>query len=165
MNKLRAIPYVAAFYQSSSMAPAYYGLGKGLEQHINQSPGIATSKIIELQNMYKEWPFFKNMIDRAETAMKKADIRIAQEYAELNHGSLPVFNKIESEFKLCRQMIDLVKKENTEMQKPQTSTIRKFAHAAQINLLKSYQNTPLEQTENMIAMSMQAIATSIGRFG
>lgn len=169
LNKLRAIPYVAAWYQSSSMAPAYYGLGKGLEQLIEKGPGSAKSKINELQTMYKEWPFFKNMIDRAETAMKKADMNIAQQYAKLNPTTLPVFNKVMNEFELSRRMIDQVKQQNTATHQPQSSGLRTFAHAAQIGLMKSFQTTQdkakLATTEDMIAMSMQAIASSIGRFG
>jgi phosphoenolpyruvate carboxylase len=36
-----------------------------------------------LQQMYREWPFFRSMIDNAQMILAKADMYIAQRYAEL----------------------------------------------------------------------------------
>ena len=168
LAKLRAIPYVAAWYQSASMAPAYFGLGSGLKQHIDSVPGLATAKISELKTMYREWPFFKNLVDRAETAMNKADMTIAQQYAQLNPGTLPVFDKVKEEFELSRAMVDLVKGQNTEMSSPKTSALRQFAHFAQARLMqyaKTAEPSQRQAVETCIAMSLPTLAAALNRFG
>ncbi|HEX4916565.1 MAG TPA: phosphoenolpyruvate carboxylase [Limnobacter sp.] len=168
LAKLRAIPYVAAWYQSGSMAPAYFGLGSGLRQHIDSVPGQATTKIAELKKMYQEWPFFKNLIDRAESAIQKADMRIAEQYASLSPDTRSLFEKVESEFKLSREMIDLVKGQNSEMDPTQSNPLRTFAHAAQIELLRSAKSAELASkpaVETGVAMSMQTLASALTRFG
>ena len=168
LAKLRAIPYVAAWNQSASMAPAYFGLGSGLRQHIDCSPGNATQKIAELRKMYQEWPFFKNLIDRAETAMNKADMDVAKRYAALNPSTMPVFEKVQSEYELSRTMVDLIKGQNTEQQPKQTNPLRTFAHAMQVELIRTAKNASAVDkpaVETGIAMSMQALASALGRFG
>ncbi|HEX4880240.1 MAG TPA: phosphoenolpyruvate carboxylase [Limnobacter sp.] len=169
LAKLRAIPYVAAWYQSGSMAPAYFGLGSGIEQHINDAPGQATAKINELQGMYKEWPFFKNLIDRAETAMNKADMVSAQRYANLNPGSQPLFDKVKTEYERTRDMINLIKGQNTAMHHSvQTNPLRTFAHTAQAELLgaaKSASASHRDAIESGIVDSMRTIAAALHRFG
>lgn len=168
LAKLRAIPYVAAWYQSCSMAPAYFGIGSGIQEFINNPPGKATEKIANLKDMYHSWPFFQNLIDRAETAMNKADMSIARHYAELSPDNLSIFNKVDNEFQRSRKMIDLVKGQNSEMQTPQTEGLRTFAHAAQVELLRGVQTadeTARPAFEVGVAMSMQAIGNALGRFG
>lgn len=187
LDKLRAIPYVGSWYQSGSNAPAYYGIGAGLRAYIQEGPGNPNENIQLLRDMYKNIPVFRNLIDRAEEALNKADMSIAQLYAEtLNPETAPLFHGlIKPEFDNTCQQIDLVKEQNTETRRVPTKPLQIFAHMAQIELLKQSSHTEASRKlylENQrqvpaaieeektaldagIAMSMQVVANANGRFG
>ena len=60
--------------QSRYNLPGWYGLGSGLE--------LFPDKKL-LNEMYAGWPFFRTLLDNAETSLLKADMGIAALYAEL----------------------------------------------------------------------------------
>ena len=74
VTNIRAIPWVFSWMQSRYNLPGWYGLGSGLN-------AIADKDL--LQAMYKGWPFFKTLLDNAETSLLKADMGIAALYTEL----------------------------------------------------------------------------------
>ena len=78
LNDLRAIPWTFAWTQSRHMIPAWYGLGTGLT---SWADGAGSWE--ELHQLYGQWPMFKAMIDNAELALAKADLGIAEQYAQL----------------------------------------------------------------------------------
>lgn len=179
LDKLRAIPWVGAWYQSGTVMPAFFGTGTALKSYI-ANPVNGESKPVqrrtELKVMYQEWPFFKTLIDRTASAMEKADMQIAQEYAKLAPAqSQQVFEVIKDEFQLTKEMIQSIKQSSELMshnpEVADTLSVKKSltqaAHAMQIGLLKAHQETGpnfKDQLEKPIVMSMQAIA-SAGRFG
>ncbi len=74
-NSLRAIPWVFAWTQCRSLLPAWYGVGAALEAGLEQPNGRML-----LRSMYRRWSFFRDLIDNAEMALAKADLRIAHMY-------------------------------------------------------------------------------------
>ena len=82
LSDLRAIPWVFSWTQSRCMLPAWYGLGTGLAVALEQPDGLQT-----LRSMYRDWPFFTAMIDNAELALSKSDMKIAGHYAEMAQES------------------------------------------------------------------------------
>jgi phosphoenolpyruvate carboxylase len=79
LDDLRAIPWVFAWTQSRCMIPAWYGLGTALvDVKYDDRHGWQT-----ICEMYRQWPFFQATIDNASLALAKADMYIAQRYAEL----------------------------------------------------------------------------------
>ncbi len=81
LEDLRAIPYTFAWTQNRHVLTAFYGLGTGLTMLAEQADGWAT-----LARMYRDWPFFKAVIDNAELALAKCDTEIVRHYAELLPG-------------------------------------------------------------------------------
>ena len=79
LDDLRAIPWVFAWTQSRCMIPAWYGLGTALTD-VKYDDRHAWQAICD---MYRQWPFFQATIDNATLALAKADMYIAQRYAEL----------------------------------------------------------------------------------
>ena len=79
LDDLRAIPWVFAWTQSRCMIPAWYGLGTALTD-VKYDDRHAWQSICD---MYRQWPFFQATIDNATLALAKADMYIAQRYAEL----------------------------------------------------------------------------------
>jgi phosphoenolpyruvate carboxylase len=76
---LRAIPWVFAWTQSRVVLPGWYGLGAALEEWA----GDDASRWTLLGTMYREWPFFKTLVDNAQLALRGADMLIARVYATL----------------------------------------------------------------------------------
>ena len=79
LDDLRAIPWVFAWTQSRCMIPAWYGLGTALAE-VQENDPAAWQAVVE---MYREWPFFQATIDNATLALAKADMYVAQRYADL----------------------------------------------------------------------------------
>ena len=75
---LRAIPWGFSWMQSRFVLPGWYGLGEALAEY-GRSPG----RLERLQTMYREWPFFRALIDNAQISLVKADMGIARLYAGL----------------------------------------------------------------------------------
>ncbi|MBK9714727.1 MAG: phosphoenolpyruvate carboxylase [Kouleothrix sp.] len=99
IEDLRAIPWVFSWMQSRHTLPGWYGLGYALETFVSEGlgtrdlglgsapsgpkPQAPSPKLELLQTMYREWQFFRTMIDSAQMILGKADLRIAERYAEL----------------------------------------------------------------------------------
>ncbi len=77
IEDLRAIPWVFSWTQSRIILPGWYGIGSALSDAID-SDGLEL-----LQQMEREWPFFRAMLGNAEMALAKADLTVAHRYVEL----------------------------------------------------------------------------------
>ncbi len=73
--KIRAIPWVFSWMQSRFNLPGWYGVGTALSES-----GIS---LMLLKKMYIGWPFFRVLLDNTEMSLSKADMGIAEKYAEL----------------------------------------------------------------------------------
>jgi phosphoenolpyruvate carboxylase len=76
---LRAIPWVFAWTQSRVTLPGWYGLGSALETWA----GAQDERWALVATMYREWTFFKTLVDNAQLALRGADRLIARVYATL----------------------------------------------------------------------------------
>jgi phosphoenolpyruvate carboxylase len=77
VEDLRAIPWVFSWMQSRFVLPGWYGLGAALQHMLDKG------RLEQLQDMYREWPFFQTTLDNAQQSLTKADIGIASVYATL----------------------------------------------------------------------------------
>ena len=96
---IRAIPWVFSWMQSRYNLPGWYGLGSGLN-------AIADREL--LSEMYKGWPFFKTLLDNAETSLLKADMGIAALYADLvpdRQLGQELFDTIQGEYDATRSAV------------------------------------------------------------
>ncbi len=82
LSDLRAIPWVFSWTQCRCLIPAWYGLG-GATAKMLEDPAAG----MQLQAMYRDWPFFQATIDNAELAIAKSDMEIAGYYASLTDQS------------------------------------------------------------------------------
>jgi phosphoenolpyruvate carboxylase len=105
LAELRAIPWVFAWTQSRVTLPGWYGLGSALSGWAGEDEG----RWALLGTMYREWAFFKTLVDNAQLALRAADMLIATVYATL---ALPadreaVFPRLQAEYRrtetaICR---------------------------------------------------------------
>ena len=73
IESLRAIPWNFAWVQSRYVVVGWYGIGTAVESFGD----IETCK-----RMYREWPFFKTVIDNAQLELARAHLATAEKYAE-----------------------------------------------------------------------------------
>ncbi len=80
IEDLRAIPWVFSWAQCRLMLPGWYGFGSAVEVWIFEHPekGMAF-----LQELYREWPFFRTLLSNMDMVLAKSSIAIASRYAEL----------------------------------------------------------------------------------
>ncbi len=80
LEDLRAIPWVFAWMQSRHTLPGWYGLGTAVEAYLAED---RDKRLVLLQTMYHEWPFWRTTLDNAQMVLAKADLHIAELYSEL----------------------------------------------------------------------------------
>ena len=78
-QSVRAIAWVFSWAQSRQTFPAWYGMGASLASWCAGKP----ERLQTLQAMYRDWPFFRNLLSNVQMALSKSDMSIAKEYANL----------------------------------------------------------------------------------
>src|SRR5436305_13054112 len=73
LGSLRAIPWVFAWTQNRCLLPAWYGCGTA----------FASVDTDDLRALYREWPFFRTLVQNLEMTLAKSSMEIAAEYLEL----------------------------------------------------------------------------------
>lgn len=77
VDDLRAIPWVFAWIQSRYVVPGWYGLGSAIADFAQNTPdGLAL-----LQTLYREWLFFRAMVDNAQLELTRAHPATSAWYA------------------------------------------------------------------------------------
>ena len=79
IEQLRAIPWVFGWMQSRHTLPGWYGLGTAIDEHLAENP----DDLPVLETMYRQWPFWRTLIDNAQMILAKSDLVIARLYADL----------------------------------------------------------------------------------
>ena len=80
IEHLRAIPWVFSWAQCRLMLPGWFGFGSAFKAWIKKHPDTGLKF---LQDMYREWGFFRTMLSNMEMVLAKSNIGIASRYAEL----------------------------------------------------------------------------------
>jgi phosphoenolpyruvate carboxylase len=116
---LRAIPWVFAWTQVRALVPGWFGTGAGLSAAMADTDSDA-----ELRQLYREWPFFRAVVDNAQREMSRARLEIARTYtvagsaatagppaaagsaaAAGSSGEDPVLARIEADFRTARDAL------------------------------------------------------------
>ncbi|MGH7800184.1 MAG: phosphoenolpyruvate carboxylase [Thermodesulfobacteriota bacterium] len=102
---LRAIPWVFSWTQNRHLIPGGYSVGSALDGFIRENPD---KNLKVLKDMYRNWGFFKSLIDNVQMNAAKADMWIALEYSFLvkpKELGKRIFQRIRNEYKLTEEMI------------------------------------------------------------
>ncbi len=73
LASLRAIPWVFAWTQNRCLLPAWYGCGVA----------FADVDVLDLRRLYRDWGFFRSLVQNLEMTLAKSSIEIAREYLDL----------------------------------------------------------------------------------
>jgi phosphoenolpyruvate carboxylase len=106
ISDLRAIPWVFAWTQSRVNLPAWYGLGTAVAGWA----GGEDSRWRDLSAAYRDWPFFRTLVDNAQLSLRKADLLIAEVYSSLARPAdcEEVFPHLRAEYELTKKTIERV---------------------------------------------------------
>ena len=80
---VRAIPWMFGWGLSRHTLPGWYGIGTALALWRGDDP----QRLATLQTLYREWPFFRALLDNSQMSLSKVDVGIAREYARLCHNA------------------------------------------------------------------------------
>jgi phosphoenolpyruvate carboxylase len=118
IEDLRAIPWVFSWMQSRHGLPGWYGVGTALQAYAAASRGHHS----ELRAMYQRWAFFRALLDNSATALAKADMSIARQYATLVADSTVaerIWRLIDTEWRLSRELVlDVTGKDDLLAEEP-----------------------------------------------
>lgn len=144
LQSLRAIPWVFAWTQNRCLLPAWYGCGTGLAPLAETRAGLET-----LRALYREWPFFRSIVENLEMTLAKSSLDIARRYLSLVPAAAEPerhFALIEAEHALttrlvldiveATQLLDrhLVVQRTIRLRNPYVNPI----NAVQVELLRRY---------------------------
>ncbi len=104
LEDLRAIPWVFGWMQSRHAVPAWFGVGRALEEFAKRGRGHERL----LRQIARGFPVFSELLRNVELGMAKADLGIARDYSGLVKNATlreRVFSMLEEEFLRSRSMI------------------------------------------------------------
>jgi phosphoenolpyruvate carboxylase len=176
-DSIRAIPWVFGWAQSRHTLPAWYGLGSALENWRNGD----LARLVRLQTMYQEWPFFRSLLSNIQMALFKGEMDIAHEYTRLasNPGlAEAIYTKIRTEYR--RTVTQVLQIAGIHHLLEDNITLSLSLHRRdpyldplnniQVTLLSRYRNTDLsdEQRDRWLKpllLSINAIASGMRNTG
>ena len=176
-SSVRAIGWVFGWAQARHTLPAWYGIGSALEKWIDGDD----QRLAKLQELHREWPYFRALLSNTEMAMYKADIITAEEYSELclsEDTAKRVFDKVRDEYKRTLELTLRVAQMNTLLDDNPAlslSLMRRDPYLdplnhIQIKLLKRYRDESLSEEErdswlDPLLRSINAIAAGMRNTG
>jgi phosphoenolpyruvate carboxylase len=86
IEDLRAIPWGFSWGQCRLALPGWYGFGSAVEQFLKHDDGSQPhdpKRLKLLQQMLRQWPFFRTLLSNMDMVMAKSDLALASRYAEL----------------------------------------------------------------------------------
>lgn len=102
-DSLRAIPWGFSWMQCRHVLPGWFGVGEALAAF-----GRSPEQVALLQEMYRDWAFFRNLLDNSQVSMAQADMGIAGLYAGLVEDARVrdlIFGQVEAAFNQTREAI------------------------------------------------------------
>ena len=180
---LRAIPWVFAWTQSRVNLPSWYGVGTALATWMEASATgdalAAQQRVTQLSEMYRDWPFFRTVLDSVQMGLCKGDMAIASLYAELSDADTrrAIFDDILDEFERTKHTI-LAITGYQELLENETWLQRSIAlrnpyvdplNYVQVELLKRLRTDPLApdaaDLQDAIVLSVNGIAAGLQNTG
>lgn len=145
IEDLRAIPWGFSWAQCRLMLTGWYGVGTALKRYVEDgcagAPHTDQERLNQLQEMAREWPFFRSLLSNMEQVLAKTDLAIARRYASLvadRHLRERIFKEMENEFQTTLSMFRQVSGHDLLERDPQLAgaLLERFAYIDPLNHLQ-----------------------------
>ncbi|NUM75818.1 phosphoenolpyruvate carboxylase [candidate division KSB1 bacterium] len=167
---LRAIPWVFAWTQTRYNVPGWFGIGAALSELL----ATRAEALQKLQQLYREWLFFRTVLDNAQLEMKRAHLAIAGFYAQARGESF--HQNIVDDFQRATQAICAITgqaeildnapvlKKSIELRNPYTDVL----NLLQAELLQRWRQPDISEREPLghaLFLSINGIAAAMQSTG
>ncbi|MBD2750464.1 phosphoenolpyruvate carboxylase [Microvirga sp. BT688] len=174
IEDLRAIPWVFGWAQCRLMLPGWYGFGSAVNAWLEKNPDTGLAL---LQEMYRDWPFFRALLSNMDMVLAKSNIAIASRYADLVEDDAlrnAIFPRLRHEWEeSIRQLLVIMQQQSLLDGNPllARSIRNRFPYLdplnhLQIELLKRHRSGDAdEQVVQGIHLSINGIAAGLRNSG
>jgi phosphoenolpyruvate carboxylase len=173
IEDLRAIPWVFSWSQCRLMLPGWYGFGTAVNTWVERNQNSCH----ELQEMYREWPFFRSVLSNMDMVLAKTDLAIASRYAELvSNRKLrrEIFTQLSDEWHRARKWLTAITG-NAELLADNPTLARSIRNRfpyldplnhVQVELLRRYRSGERdERLLRMIHLTINGLAAGLRNSG
>jgi phosphoenolpyruvate carboxylase len=169
VRSLRAIPWQFAWTQTRLLLGAWLGVETALES------AVARGEREALREMYREWPFFRSVIDLLEMVLAKAEPAIAAEYDRrlVSPALRPLGADLRSRLVRARLAVldvtghaeliasNAVLRRSIDVRNPYVDPI----NLVQVELLKRLREDPDERVRDALHVTINGIAAGLRNTG
>lgn len=193
IEDLRAIPWTFSWGQCRLTLPGWFGFGSAVEAYLagqssikkagsgkqpsTVSAAVKKQRLMLLQRMAREWPFFKTLLSNMDMVMAKSDLALGSRYAELVQNkakSKLIYGLIEVEWTKSGNALSLITGEKRRLAHNaalKRSIHHRFPyidplHHLQVELIKRYRKGSTEEkVQRGIHLSINGIAAGLRNTG
>lgn len=111
IEDLRAIPWGFSWGQCRVALPGWCGFGSAVAHYLGDSPKERKERLLLLQRMHKQWPFFRTLLSNLDMVLAKSDLGIAARYVELVEDKRlgkRIFAAIQAEWQATSDALGLI---------------------------------------------------------
>src|SRR4051812_33490733 len=174
IEDLRAIPWVFSWAQCRLMLPGWFGFATAVEAWLKAHPDRGMTF---LQDMHREWPFFRMLLSNMDMVLAKSSIAIASRYAELVPDTdlrEKIFGRIRVEWQTSiDKLLDIMGQQRLLQGNPplERSIRNRFPYLdplnhVQVELLKEHRaQNPDEQVLRGIQITINGISAGLRNSG
>ena len=179
IEDLRAIPWSFSWGQCRMALPGWCGFGTAIEDFLADAEGA--QRVLLLQRMHQQWPFFRTLLSNLDMVLAKSDLRIAARYVELVEDKAVakrIFALLRAEWQRANNALALITGETDRLQS-NPALARSIAHRfpyldplnhLQVELMRRYRNRRegqdgVDRLQRGIHLSINGIAAGLRNTG
>jgi len=184
IEDLRAIPWGFSWGQCRVALPGWCGFGSAIEHFLGKETKVRKERLLLLQRMHKQWPFFRTLLSNLDMVLAKSDLAIAARYVDLVEDKKlgkRIFGLIQAEWQRTNDALTLITGEKKRLAS-NPSLARSIAHRfpyldplnhLQVELMRRYRqqadaridDTGSERVKRGIHISINGIAAGLRNTG
>lgn len=164
LEDVRAIPWGFSWTQCRVNLPGWYGVGSAVDGFLAAHPDAETL----LQEMYRDWPVFRSILDNSQISLATADLAIARLYRDAVTDPIvatTIYGLIHEEFERSKRAIVTITAESDLLERSpvlaQSIRLRNPyvdpLHVAQALLLRTLRRGGLYGDRRPVELVLQTI--------
>jgi len=181
IEDLRAIPWSFSWGQCRVALPGWCGFGSAIEAFLGKVPAQRKERLVLLQRMHKQWPFFRTLLSNLDMVLAKSDLGIAARYVDLVEDKKlgrKIFGLIQAEWQRTSDAVSLITGEKHRLAS-NPSLARSIEHRfpyldplnhLQVELMRRYRqrregDPAMERVQRGIHISINGVAAGLRNTG